>query len=498
MFNKNFPFLIQRPSNAHFYVSNNDGSLYLVRPLDFEKRQTYNLTVLVTNWLGQVEYVHILITVTDVNDNRPRFDRHNFATDLSLTDLTRSHSLAIMTAFDADSLDAHRLTFTTRSCFYTAKNLLISKDQAYPACRRALSVTSRSVNGSHQLLGLEIDGPGLEAYLAEASDLFLSEKASVLSFYVDVEVKDTLNTWSDVTRLNLNIYLNSSGRVVNQRGLDAVSVVAVAEETDGGDELGFRQAEYFIRVKPGEKLIAGTALIHLFGEFVWRQRDGQTRSAAPFSLKFSRVDEGNSSLHRFISVEANFGLVYLNESLVAAADQLIQLTVGCLVADRQPTRNQHLHSTAKLVVYIEASLPGTSRFLEDLVYRPIWSETHLIGHVDENSPADTWVVSSGASGLLCVRRALDEGTLGLMERHGVNSRDLVVELVGGSRQFEVEPRTGCVRCRGEVDYEKQRVWRLEVRVCQNTTAGIGCFKQVAQIDVNVVNRNDNEPSLSAR
>jgi hypothetical protein len=43
-----------------FYMSNHDGAFYLIKQLDYEStNRFFNLTILVTNWLGQNDYVYI-------------------------------------------------------------------------------------------------------------------------------------------------------------------------------------------------------------------------------------------------------------------------------------------------------------------------------------------------------------------------------------------------------------------------------------------------------
>lgn len=62
--------------NHTFYLSNNDGTLYLIKPLDFKSGyDTFNLTILVRNWVGQIEYVFLRVKVRDVNDNVPKFEQ---------------------------------------------------------------------------------------------------------------------------------------------------------------------------------------------------------------------------------------------------------------------------------------------------------------------------------------------------------------------------------------------------------------------------------------
>ena len=72
--------------NQTFYMSNNDGTLYLIKQLDVESGyDVFNLTVLVTNWVGQIEHVYLRVNVRDVNDNVPKFERIVLSLNETLT-----------------------------------------------------------------------------------------------------------------------------------------------------------------------------------------------------------------------------------------------------------------------------------------------------------------------------------------------------------------------------------------------------------------------------
>ena len=164
------------------------------------------------------------------------------------------------------------------------------------------------------------------------------------------------------------------------------------------------------------------------------------------------------------------------------------------------TEKTGLYSTAKLIIYIDQSvLTDTSPDLsDDLLYHPIWSNTNLITYVYENSPINTWLAASAlnSSDLLTAASALNSMTLSDMESRGISSGMLNIEIVE-SDMFEIEPRTGYIQTRMEFDYEKMQRLNVNLRVCHKQ-AGMQCFKQLATLEVNIMNRNDNEPTLKTR
>ena len=109
-------------------MSNHDGALYLIKQLDYESSiKQFNLTVLITNWLGQREYVYIRINLLDVNDNRPIFESTNIYLNetIDLFDKNKGifeTKISLVNAYDLDDLDEGKLTFSIENCFLMKRN----------------------------------------------------------------------------------------------------------------------------------------------------------------------------------------------------------------------------------------------------------------------------------------------------------------------------------------------------------------------------------------
>ena len=236
-----FSLLDEGNLNQTFYMANHDGSLYLIKPVDFESpTRVYNLTVVCTNWVGQIEYARIQVNVRDVNDNQPKFE--NIMHDLNKIiytneeeDKTKSFQLVdLMLAHDLDELDRDKLVYKIEDCFYLSKNLLLKKPYVpsigtnpatnllnYPLCSKQFIelYTETTLQNKSQLLKLKIYTDELTSYLRNLSDFFIANRTSVsnIEFHMDISLKDSSMVGASVSRINLNISLLQRARDVKNK-----------------------------------------------------------------------------------------------------------------------------------------------------------------------------------------------------------------------------------------------------------------------------------------
>ena len=478
--------LLDDPNNSLFYVSNNDGSLYLIKSLNFELKRSYNLTILITNWLGQIEYVHIEIKVKDANDHRPHFSESSIVQNEQITfGIEAFQVIDIVTASDQDSLDHNKLTFNVENCIFMPKNLLVTKHSNQSACN-LFNPVNRILNATHQTFGLNLKLHELKNYLNTSSDFFMSSKRSVISFYLDISVKDS-NEWTDLTRVNLNIYLNSSS-YYNPRAIRTPEKVSVNKII----EHGFKKEIYLIKLKSISALSANTELIRLNNEFV-SFNGNQLEQFQPFKLEFITTDNQFS----FINIETNFGLVYFNQTLNTEAlkDHMLQITVACKVKGQEKSlvKNKLLHKTAKVIIYIDSSLFYGNDIAKDLKYYPIWSYANLEAYVSENTPSKTWLTTQNGQ-KFTVKSFLIEHTLQTLAKRIPNLYSNVMITASSDSDFQVEPFTGYIRTVRKLDYETIKAINVTLTVKLRNSVQ---FEQVTTLTVNVINSNDNEPKLSA-
>ena len=103
--------LLRNPDGV-FGISARDGSLYLVKSVDYEKRRTYELTV------GAVDAgspplsanLTLHIAVQDFNDNTPEFELEEYEVSVPES-VTVNTQLLQLTATDADTGNNARLTY---------------------------------------------------------------------------------------------------------------------------------------------------------------------------------------------------------------------------------------------------------------------------------------------------------------------------------------------------------------------------------------------------
>jgi hypothetical protein len=318
--------------NQTFYLSNSDGSLYLIKPLDFELKREYNLTILVTNWVGQIEYVSLRVNVRDINDNVPIISMSSFtfnetldfnaAEDENIDANESVRSVPLVTVHDGDVGD--NFTHKIEDCFYLGVRLLLKKPFVpsigtnpatnhlnYPLCSRQFIELVNDTSSS--TLNLRVYMRELKSYLFNLTDFYLRNETndcSRIEFHMDISVKDS-SQLASIARVNLNFDLVRLDKVkqLNKRYVSLVKT-PTTNNNNNTNAYGFRKSMYFIDIKRSEQLRRGAEYMRLNEEFI----NYETISLfKPFSLKFNVNTD--SDLGKFIRVESTFGRVYLSETL---------------------------------------------------------------------------------------------------------------------------------------------------------------------------------------
>lgn len=455
------------------------------------------LKVLITNWLGQIEYVPVEITVRDVNDNSPQFESgvtFNVSGEVSV-DSTGYKVLALTRIHDADISDVGKVHVSLENCFYTSRpGLLLTKSTGtnrshrYPLCS---AKSMRLELDSTGMLSVTLSIDELSSFLRETTDYFIGSLSGggqsdpIIDFYLELAARDSNDLHVSVARARLELTLRGPVQPASKQHLVFKRDLATVTPSQNV-HYGFKQAIY--RVDLSELATSSQELIRLFNEFVWLDPDGNLHSFAPFELHFAT---SRGSEH--VQVEANFGTVYLNQT----EQVLFDVEITCRPLKRPQTvnpsqfSNVKLHSTTRLIVSIKPNEldPGS------IIKRRIWTTDVLEAELAENSPIGTFLTLNSQP-----RRLLFDETLKLIP---TSSYTLV--FVTSSEEFDVEPSTGVVRSRVEVDHESQELYEMRIGVCMSTSTVLGttdertllstssCFKHELTVRVNITNRNDNEP-----
>ena len=103
----------EEDDSYYFHIDGDSGLISTKRQLNHENKASLNFLVVASdNGVPSLSSsVQVRVTVQDLNDNPPQFDRPVY--EVAITDLAkRGQFVTIVTASDADSLDAGKLTYS--------------------------------------------------------------------------------------------------------------------------------------------------------------------------------------------------------------------------------------------------------------------------------------------------------------------------------------------------------------------------------------------------
>ena len=447
-----FTLVEESNTNGTFYLSNHDGSLYLIKKLVANQR--FNLTVLITNWLGQIEYVPVEITVRDVNDNEPEFESSpvfNVSTEIAIESASGYKVVALTRLYDSDEVDREKLSIKTEACFYLGRGLLIKKQLFnYPLCESKSLRLDLDPTG---LVSATINLDELSRFLHNSTDFFNSRSRfdPSIVFYLDLSARDSSTDLSRKTlsRARFEIVLKRPPRQLVYKKRHIVGSNSNRRQI----MFGFKQPVYRIELN---EIVTDRELIRLGNEFVWTSGSNTSNfySFKPFELQFE-------STNNLVYVEPNFGLVYLNET--ARSEFLIDVEIRCRVL-RPPTASLSgndddvtLYPTTRLIISVRGDDERENE-VEALLRRRIWRSNSIEARLPENSPVGSFLSFDAVAS---ISELLFDETFDLIPKFEYS----VVYSTLDSVLFEVEPITGVIRAKFEPDFETQSVYDLKLRVC---------------------------------
>jgi hypothetical protein len=104
-------------SKPYFSIDSNDGTIRLIRLLDYETQRSIEFRVRVTDAAGLSDQMIVTVLVQDVNDNSPKFKQTSQHLKLSTAEDVALHTM--LHRFEAEDVDSGRnarLTFTLLGC----------------------------------------------------------------------------------------------------------------------------------------------------------------------------------------------------------------------------------------------------------------------------------------------------------------------------------------------------------------------------------------------
>ncbi|XP_037949446.1 cadherin-23 [Teleopsis dalmanni] len=71
-------YLVKGFGSENFHIDSDTGDVYIQKPLDYEKQNSYSLTVVAMDGGGRETNANVYVEVTDVNDNYPQFESTDY------------------------------------------------------------------------------------------------------------------------------------------------------------------------------------------------------------------------------------------------------------------------------------------------------------------------------------------------------------------------------------------------------------------------------------
>ena len=476
--------------NLTFYMSNHDGSLYLIKKLDADNGiQFFNLSVLITNWLNQVETVYIEVYVKDTNDNRPEFSSTLVHLNESVdVDANTETSIDLIEATDQDKLDENNLQFRMEDCFYTSKDILFKKPFIasagvnpstnhlnYPLCsKQFLALVPNPSVAKSQLLKLKINTIELKNYLDTSSDMFINKiKGSVL-FVLDLSVQDSSSRSATMSRVMLNLTIQKQPSLVFKRqSIQAHLSIdqRLQQQQDQQDRIafGFLKPAYTILIRQKHQLNKGARLLSFFNQFVWSSKPNEYFSFKPYEIKFNIL----SDKYNIFSIDKNFGLLTLNQSLTYV-NKIYEIEIECQVNRSIGQEQSNLFRRTKVYVSVlKSAVAQSTRFFVPFTHTFL----SLTAYIDENRPIGSYVLSGPSGDQFDLFHALN-----------LDRRSHLIKL--NDENFALEPDTGSIRTKTHLDYETKNNYRIKYEIC---SMQIKCIDRLFEIEIKILNLNDNEP-----
>ena len=507
-----------------FVIDEVEGQLICNVTLDRERQSAYSLTVLVVDGgippLSSSAVVHV--EVLDVNDHHPVFEGGDEPLSVSVSESTAVQIIILtLSASDQDTGGNARLTFTiasgnSRSDFALdaqTGELSVAQPLDYEMTTQYSLVVQVSDAGSQPLSSTRIIVINIEdandnppEFLQPSYSAVVVEGAPFGASVLQVQATDRDTGANAAIRYNIAVAVPSNPfsidpetglitvassqlldrettpqflltvAVYNPNDLDdpgsTVSVTVTLEDVDDNapqftmDVFTVSIPEDFTPVlesDPSDVISPDTMFSASGSGVVLRQlitvmandRDDPSTPNGQFS--FSIIGEEQNQF--FINPQT--GEVYVTSTLDREQQDFYQIMVQ--VADLGTPPLSSVGAVNVTVTDVNDNAP-------------VFGQESYTADVAENQPANFEVFSVSA----------EDFDL------GVNA-ELQFSIVGGSIPFQIDPQSGAVRTTRPLDRETQASWSFQVQV---TDSGTSQLSSLAGVTVEVLDENDNAPSIS--
>ncbi|XP_076362821.1 cadherin-related tumor suppressor-like [Tachypleus tridentatus] len=484
--------IVSGNSGGCLRIDEKTGSVSIVKALDYEKKQEYQLTIIASDhgFYSKLASATLTVIVTDVNDNPPIFNSSIFEAHVSenmpigtaitqviATDLDSGRNAIVQYSIvrgeskEAFSINSQTGVVTSRSSFdYETKNRytlqvmasnpgssqysstrlivhVIGQNEYYP---RFLQTVFQFTISESAVIGTPV-GALVATDEDKGSDgdvffLFVGS-SNGRGFYIQSETGIiTVSRRLDrelQSRVVLAVMVKNKGSI---RGNDTDEAQVVINIEDGNDPPVFSRNIYEAQIS--ESASVGSSVITV---------SAIDKDVRPNNNQFS-YSIMDSTAGKLFSIDAQSGTIITVAVLDREANKMCNLTIGAVDNGSPP-------QTGSAVVQVEITDINDNG--------PIFDSSDVVGYVMENEPAFTSVM---------VLSATDPDL-------PPNGAPFTYFLIGGDHKeyFEIDRFTGLVKTTQSIDRESMPNIKLIVEV---RDSGIPQMKAKHIINVVVMDKND--------
>ncbi|XP_040296233.1 protocadherin Fat 2 [Bufo bufo] len=480
-------------AHEFFYINHKTGEISTAQELDYETTRQFHLKVRATDNGVPPLYSDalVIINVTDVNDNSPKFRQEQYEANVS--ELANcGHIVVKVQALDMDNIDAGKLEYLILSGNHH-RHFTINKASGVIAlsnlCRSTLNVSYHlQVSASDGVyrdivpvyINITYANKHTPSFQQDVYEVELVENAEIGTTVVEVRANDpddgpygTVN-YMIINKLALEMFsIDNNGHIATLRKLDrenaterfiAIKIMA----TDGGGRASFCTVKIIVTDENDN------APVFIANEYVLSVQSNLSKGTPIIQVVAYDADEGQNadvtySIAKYdedlVQINPYNGTIIAKKSLFGLENKDISFTV--IAKDGAPPNWSSLVPVHLHIVPTEVTLPKFTEALysfsasEDL---PTGSEVGLV----KATAAEPIIYS------------LVEGTTPESNKDGV---------------FSLDKHTGAVIMKKGVDHETTKWYHIDVQAnCPHLGKEL---VSLVSVSIQVKDINDNQPVFEA-
>ncbi|XP_076446580.1 protocadherin Fat 1-like isoform X2 [Babylonia areolata] len=479
-----------------FTVQPNHGSILLARPVDWEKRSFYNLTVSVTDGVHK-DFTWVYIEVLDVNDNEPVFSHQLYKAQVPENSQVGRHIMRV-SASDRDKDD--RLLYSIASAAsVTSLNkfqidamngvIMVSQRLDREEMHRHLltvMVRDQGVPSKKSFARVEIDveddNDHAPMFLSDSFEGSVFETASIGSSVVQVVATD-----QDKGSNSELAYSILSGNADSTFSMDeAEGIISVAKQLDRSVQPVFHLV--VMATDHGQPPQSSTAAVVITVTV--------SNNAPPKFLSPEMVTELKENLPAgtvLDAVRADCQSTVVYTLMEGNTDDSFFLNPNSGVLSTTQAIDYEQHQFFNLTV-LASNIVGATAVARVMVHvsdendnHPQFTALRFYGNISEAAEAGSMVLSPDGLPLVIQALDADSGNNALLDYEILEAE--------ARKFFMVDVNTGAVQSSAVLDHEKQAQYNFTVQVHDRGSPRLSA-QAPAKVVVSVMDVNDNPPRFS--